>query len=43
MKARLEGRSIPYREQRVEGNAAALQVFFKDCNGLMIELDYFDR
>jgi catechol 2,3-dioxygenase-like lactoylglutathione lyase family enzyme len=43
MKARLEGGGIAYREQRVEGNAAALQVFFKDCNGLMIELDYFDR
>jgi len=42
MKARLEGRGIAYREQRVEGNRVALQVFFQDCNGLMIELDYTD-
>ena len=40
MKARLERNNIQWREQRVAGNAAALQVFFKDCNGLMIELDY---
>jgi catechol 2,3-dioxygenase-like lactoylglutathione lyase family enzyme len=40
MKTRLEQMSIPYREQRVAGNAAALQVFFEDCNGLKIELDY---
>ena len=40
MKARLERHKVPYREQRVEGNRAALQIFFKDCNGLVIELDY---
>ena len=40
MKAKLERLHIPYREQRVEGNAAALQIFFQDCNGLRIELDY---
>lgn len=40
MKARLEQNDIPWREQRVASNAAALQVFFKDCNGLTIELDY---
>lgn len=40
MKARLEQNNIPWREQRVAGNAAALQVFFMDCNGLTIELDY---
>ena len=43
MKARLEQNKVAWREQRVAGNAAALQVFFKDCNGLTIELDYFDR
>ena len=43
MKARLERNKVAWREQRVAGNAAALQVFFKDCNGLTIELDYFDR
>ena len=41
-KARLERNNVAWREQRVAGNAAALQVFFKDCNGLTIELDYFD-
>jgi catechol 2,3-dioxygenase-like lactoylglutathione lyase family enzyme len=40
MKARLERQGIAFREQRVEGNNVALQVFFQDCNGLMIELDY---
>ena len=40
MKARLERNNIAWREQRVAGNAAALQVFFNDCNGLTIELDY---
>ena len=40
MKARLERLNVPYREQRVQGNAAALQVFFQDVNGLKIELDY---
>ena len=43
MKARLERNNVAWREQRVARNAAALQVFFKDCNGLTIELDYFDR
>ena len=43
MRARLEKHKVAWREQRVQGNAAALQVFFKDCNGLTIELDYFDR
>ena len=43
MKARLEKHKVAWREQRVAGNAAALQVFFKDCNGLTVELDYFDR
>jgi len=43
MKARLERNNVAWREQRVAGNAAALQVFFTDCNGLTIELDYFDR
>ena len=40
MKARLEKHRVQWREQRVAGNAAALQVFFQDCNGLTIELDY---
>ena len=40
MKARLERHKVPYREQLVEGNRVGLQVFFKDCNGLVIELDY---
>ena len=40
MKARLERHNIAWREQRVTGNTAALQIFFKDCNGLTIELDY---
>ena len=40
MKARLERHQVPWREQLVEGNRVGLQVFFKDCNGLVIELDY---
>jgi catechol 2,3-dioxygenase-like lactoylglutathione lyase family enzyme len=40
MKARLERHKVTWREQLVEGNRVGLQVFFKDCNGLVIELDY---
>ena len=40
MKARLERHKVPWREQLVEGNRVGLQVFFEDCNGLVIELDY---
>jgi len=40
MKARLERHKVPWREQLVEGNRVGLQVFFQDCNGLVIELDY---
>ena len=43
MKARLERHKVTWREQRVEGNRAGLQIFFKDCNGLTIELDYYGR
>jgi catechol 2,3-dioxygenase-like lactoylglutathione lyase family enzyme len=43
MKATLERHKVAYREQRVEGNRAGLQIFFKDCNGLTIELDYYDK
>ena len=39
MKAKLRRLKIPYEEQLVDDNAA-LQIFFRDTNGLRIELDY---
>ena len=39
MKARLERHSVPYDEQRVRDNTV-LQIFFRDTNGLRVELDY---
>ncbi len=39
MKAKLERLGIPFEEQRVDDNTA-LQIFFRDTNGLKIELDY---
>ena len=39
MKTRLERLRIPFEEQRVRDNTV-LQIFFRDCNGLKIELDY---
>jgi catechol 2,3-dioxygenase-like lactoylglutathione lyase family enzyme len=39
MKAKLERLGIEYREQRVADNTQ-LQIFFRDPNGLMVELDY---
>jgi len=39
MKARLERFGIPFEEQLVDDNTV-LQIFFRDTNGLRIELDY---
>ncbi len=39
MKAKLERLRIPFEEQLVDDNTA-LQIFFRDTNGLRIELDY---
>jgi catechol 2,3-dioxygenase-like lactoylglutathione lyase family enzyme len=39
MKAKLERLGIPFEEQRVNDNTV-LQIFFRDTNGLKIELDY---
>ena len=39
MKARLKRLGIPFEEQRVSDNAVH-QIFFRDTNGLKIELDY---
>ena len=39
MKARLERHGIAYEEQRVRDNTV-LQIFFRDSNGLRVELDY---
>ena len=39
MKARLERLGIPFEEQLVRDNTV-LQIFFRDTNGLRIELDY---
>ncbi len=39
MKAKLERLGIPFEEQRVDDNTV-LQIFFRDTNGLRIELDY---
>ena len=39
MKARLKERGIPFEEQRVDNNTVH-QIFFRDVNGLKIELDY---
>ncbi len=39
MKAKLERLRIPFEEQLVDDNTA-LQIFFRDANGLKIELDY---
>ena len=39
MKAKLERLRIPFEEQLVDDNTA-LQIFFRDTNGLKIELDY---
>ncbi len=39
MKAKLQQLKIPYEEQLVDDNTA-LQIFFRDTNGLKIELDY---
>ncbi len=39
MKAKLERLGIPFEEQLVDDNTA-LQIFFRDTNGLRIELDY---
>jgi catechol 2,3-dioxygenase-like lactoylglutathione lyase family enzyme len=39
MKARLERLGIPFEEQLVDDNTV-LQIFFRDTNGLRIELDY---
>ena len=39
MKARLERLDIPFEEQLVRDNTV-LQIFFRDTNGLRIELDY---
>ena len=39
MKARLQRLGVPYEEQLVRDNTV-LQIFFRDSNGLRIELDY---
>jgi catechol 2,3-dioxygenase-like lactoylglutathione lyase family enzyme len=39
MKAKLECHDIPFEEQLVADNTQ-LQIFFRDTNGLKIELDY---
>ena len=39
MKARLQRLAIPFEEQLVSDNTV-LQIFFRDSNGLRIELDY---
>ena len=39
MKARLECLGIPFEEQLVR-DSTVLQIFFRDTNGLRIELDY---
>ncbi len=39
MKATLERHGIPFEEQLVRDNTA-LQIFFRDPNGLRVELDY---
>ncbi len=39
MKAKLERLGIPFEEQRVSDNTV-LQIFFRDPNGLKVELDY---
>ena len=39
MKATLESHGIPFEEQLVRDNTV-MQIFFRDPNGLMVELDY---